>query len=182
MGLRESRILQSVHPWLGVRLRWMGEVARIVGSGQSLISGVRTTQEQRVLYDSQGQRPAAFPGCSQHQYGFAADATWLPITQISSKGRLMLVGNKNTNEFMGSAARHVGLQTVSGDPGHLQVYPGSQFKAWAVSQGFCNPNPPPPVRFVQPRNDLIFRTCGVGADSVRFGLFGAECLFDGNWV
>ncbi len=144
VGLRESRIINSVHPWLGVRLQWLQDVSRIVGGNQLLISGVRTQAEQRTLYDNQTTRPAAYPGCSQHEFGFAADAKWLPITQITSKARLKVFTNAETNTFMGNAARHVGLHLVAGDTGHVQMYPNSEFKSWAVASGFCNPNPPFP--------------------------------------
>lgn len=147
MGLRESRILNSVHPWLATRLRWLGEVAKIIGSGQSLISGNRTLEKQRQLYFDPRTRPAAFPGCSQHNYGFAADAVWLPAAQISSKGRLRVFSSQETFATMESAARSVHLTTVSGDPGHVQMYPGSQFRSWAVGRGLCNPNPPPRTFF-----------------------------------
>jgi len=181
MGLRESRIINSVHPWLGARLTWLGEVATIVGSGQTMISGLRDLEQQRELYEGFGTRPTAFPGCSQHNYGWAADAQYLPITLISSKGRPAMSTGKATTAFFNEAARHVGLSLVAGDDGHYQIYPNSQFKAWAVASGLCNPNPPPrPTRFVQPRTDFVFRTCGEGADSVRFGLFGAECIFRGD--
>ena len=143
MGLRESRIINTVHPWLGDRLRWLGEVAVIVGSVQFLISGNRTLAEQRDLYFGPGSRPVAFPGCSQHQYGFAADATYFPITRVSSKGRPNILPARETTAFFNSAARHVGLTLVAGDDGHYQIYPGIQFREWAVSQGLCNPNPPP---------------------------------------
>jgi len=147
MGLRESRIIREVHPWLGARLQWLQDVAKAVGSIQSLISGNRTTTQQRELYNRQLDRPAAFPGCSQHEYGFAADARWLPITQITTKGRIKTFGPAETDRFMNEAARHVGLHLVARDTGHFQTYPGIEFKNWAVSWGFCNPNPPLPLSF-----------------------------------
>jgi len=148
MGLRESRVINSVHPWLGARLQWLQEVAVIVGSIQLLLSGNRTPEEQLLLYNGSSSRPTAFPGCSQHQYGFAADATYTPISLISSKGRANVLPARETTAFFNSAARHVGLTLVSGDDGHYQIYNGAEFKSWAVSQGLCNPNPPPrPVNF-----------------------------------
>jgi hypothetical protein len=144
MGLRDSRIINSVHPWLGARLTWLAQVATILGSTQSLFSGVRSLDEQQRLYDRQSLRPAAFPGCSQHQYGFAADAGYTPITLISTKGRPSVSTAKETTSFFNSAARHVGLTLVANDDGHYQIYPGIQFREWAVSRGLCNPNPPPP--------------------------------------
>jgi len=144
MGLQASRILNSVHPWLKIRLEWLGEVATIFGSSQTLLSGNRTAVEQLELYNSQTTRPAAFPGCSQHQYGFAADAQWRRATHISSKGRGILLSQNETDRFMASAAHHVNLTTVAQDPGHLQIYPGNQFKNWAVGRGFCPLIPPHP--------------------------------------
>jgi len=139
VSLRSSRILQEVHPWLRVRVEWLSEVARIIGSGQTLISGNRTRQEQQELFGRLGSRPVAAPGCSQHQYGFAVDATYLPSVFVSSKGRPLLSPIEETNRFMENAAHHVSLTTVSNDPGHLQVYPGAQFRVWAIGRGFCNP-------------------------------------------
>lgn len=139
MSLRSSRILQEVHPWLRVRLEWLAEVATIIGSGQTLISGNRTRSEQADLFGRLGSRPVAAPGCSQHQYGFAADATYLPSVFISSKGRPLLSPIAETNLFMKNAAHHVNLTTVENDPGHVQIYPGAQFRNWAESQGFCDP-------------------------------------------
>lgn len=179
MSLKDSRIINSVHPWLGARLQWLQEVAKIVGSTQSLISGNRTLDQQRRLYRFQLRRPAAYPGCSQHNYGFAADAQYLPIVQISSKGRPLALSAADTTKFFNSAARHVGLTLVSGDPGHYQVYNGAQFKAYTVAVGLCNPNPPPrltidPIRqsylnclddaatrssFNTPLRDALVRSC-----------------------
>lgn len=177
MGLRESRIINSVHPWLGVRLQWMQDVAGIVGGRQLLISGVRTEQEQARLYDTQTIRPAAFPGCSQHEFGFAADAVWQPINQITSKGRIKTFTNLETDTFMGNAARHVGLHLVANDTGHVQMYPNSEFKAWAVGRGFCNPNPPPPDRGISfPLiGGTIDQFCGPGFTSLQIRPTGFIC-------
>lgn len=176
MGLRESRIINSVHPWLGVRLQWLQDVAKAVGGGQSLISGIRTREEQLNLYNRQTTRPAAFPGCSQHEFGFAADAVWTPITQVSSKGKPRVFTPQQTNSFMGSAARHVGLTLVANDTGHLQMYNGLQFKAWSVDRGFCDPNPPPPRGREVPRTrGRIDDICGLGFATMRCGLLGCTC-------
>jgi len=146
MALKDSQVINSVHPWLGVRLEWMGQVAAAVGSRQSLFSGFRTLEQQLTLYNQLSPFvPVAYPGCSQHNYGFAADGSWAPIVQITSKGRARVFTNAETISFMNQAALHVGLTLVAGDDGHFQVYPGIQFKAWAVSWGFCDPNPPPPL-------------------------------------
>lgn len=139
MGLRESRIIREVHPWLGVRLQWLQDVAKIFGSNQQLISGNRTKEEQRRLFGRLGSRPVAAPGCSQHQYGFAADAQYSRASHISSKGRGILLSQNETDRFFQSAAHHVSLTTVNNDPGHLQIYPGAEFRSWAERTGRCDP-------------------------------------------
>jgi len=155
----------------------MGEVAALVGSNQNAFSGRRSLAEQRKLYETISTgRPVAYPGCSQHNYGFAVDVSWTPIVQVTHKGRMKVFTPSETLNFMNSAARHVGLTLVAGDDGHFQIYPGIQFKEWAVSFGLCNPNPPLRPRFIRERTDFVFQTCGPGFDSVRFGLFGAECI------
>jgi len=107
-------------------------------------------EEQLHLYDSVSSgRPVAYPGCSQHNYGFAVDGSWDLITQVTAKGRPKIFGPAETIAFMNSAARHAGLHLVANDTGHFQVYPGIQFKEWAVSWGYCNPNPPTPRWILQ---------------------------------
>lgn len=177
MSLRDSRIINSVHPWLGARLQWLGQVAKIVGSTQSLISGNRTREEQLRLYNGSSARPAAFPGCSQHQYGFAADAVYNPIVLISSKGRPAPISPRDTTVFFNSAARHVGLTLVAGDDGHYQVFNGGEFKRAVVSLGVCNPNPPP--RFIGESFPLvggrIDQFCGPGFTSLQIRPTGFIC-------
>jgi len=167
MGLRESRIITSVHPWFGARLKWLAEVARLNGGSQALISGNRTREEQWKLYNFQGTRPAAYPGCSQHQYGFAADAVWTPFATITSKGRGVVYSQQETNRIMNEAAAIASLTTVRGDPGHLQVFNGAQFRAHVVSVGLCPASPPPPlwnIAQVQASNDA-YRDCLMSASS-----------------
>lgn len=180
MGLRESRIINSVHPWLGARLSWLQEVARILGGGQLLISGERSPTKQLELYNSGQSRPVAYPGCSQHQYGFAADASWLPFAVITSKGRgQRLSTSAETFAIMEGHARRAGLQTVRGDPGHLQIFPGAEFRNWAVGSGFCPANPPPP-RF-RPSLSFLVQSpegvCGFGSYCDRNGCFCIDPFF-----
>lgn len=172
MGLRESRILNEVHPWLSVRLRWLGEVSRLLGGRQLLLSGVRSRSEQLKLYNARSRRPVAFPGCSQHQYGFAADVSYLPFAGITSKGRPRVTSEAETLEIMENFARQVNLTLVSGDPGHRQIYPASVFKPWAVRLGLCDPNPPPrPLSRIE-------SLCGLGAVTARVDGFGqVTCEF-----
>lgn len=169
MGLRESRIINQVNPWFGARLRWLGEVAALYGGHQSLLSGNRTRSEQLRLYNDPSIAVVAFPGCSQHQYGFAADAAWSPLVAITSKGRPIFTSPQETARIMNNAARHASLNVVAGDTGHLQVFNGLQFKSWAVSRGFCNPNPPArnfPESFPLV-GGIIDRFCGTGFTSVQ---------------
>jgi len=169
MGLRESRIINEVHPWLGVRLQWMEDVAVLYRTFQVLLSGNRTRAEQLRLYNFQSKRPAAYPGCSQHQYGFAADASWAPMTTVTSKGKLFSYGEEFTIRTMNNAARHVGLHLVAGDTGHFQAYNGGAFRNWAVSTGACPANPPPPqwnFSQVQSSNDA-WRECLLNASRLN---------------
>jgi len=175
MSLQASRILSGLHPWLAARVRWLGEVATLYGSGQTLISGTRTITEQGRLYDFQGNRPAAYPGCSQHQYGFAVDATYLPIVQITSKGKPFIWTPAETTSAMNNAARHVGLTVVANDDGHYQVFPGIQFREYIVAVGLCPQNPPPPlwnIAEVQASNDA-YRDCLLAASRSN-RLLGAD--------
>ncbi len=182
MSLQESRILNSVHPWLKERLVWLGEVARIAGGDQTLISGRRSLERQRQLYDTVVDRPVAFPGCSQHNYGFAADVKWgliiqsntanifgIPVPKMPSSVRVF--SPQETDDFMESAARYVQLQTISGDPGHLQIYPGATFRNWSVGRGLCNPNPPRPLalsRLIQQDLALAARLVSDAEASANF--------------
>jgi len=140
VSLSESRALSNVHPWLAVRIRWMGEVIEIWGGKQIYLSGFRTSEEQQILFDTQTTRPAAAPGCSQHQYGFAVDVSWLPITRITGTDVVDVSLFFKTPEIMMDLGRHIGLTTVQHDSGHFQVFPGPEFKAAAVAAGFCDPN------------------------------------------
>ena len=95
---------------------------------------------------SAGARPVAAPGCSQHQYGFAADATYefvisspgIPFPPKVPRG-VDVTPLSETTKFMNAAARHVGLTVVAGDDGHYQIYNGLAFRNWAMGTGVCNP-------------------------------------------
>lgn len=175
MGLLDSQVLNSLHPWLRVRLEWMAEVALAVGSIQRLFSGFRTLEQQRYLYDTVSTgRPVAFPGCSQHNYGFAADGSWDPILQITHKGRLRSFTIAETISFMNQVARHVNLTLVAGDNGHFQIYPGLQFKQWAVSMGFCDPHPPLPA-WKTPVQSFLELNCPPGTGGAVCSNLGCFC-------
>ena len=46
---------------------------------------------------------------------------------------------RNWDDFVKRLGNYVGLVTVEGDPGHFQMYPGSEFGPWAVQSGYCQP-------------------------------------------
>lgn len=171
MGLRESRIKGEVHPWFGARLQWMEDVAKLYGGRQLLISGNRTEGEQRHLYNQSRSRPAAYPGCSQHQYGLAADAVWQPFQGITSKGKGFTYTQEETDRIMNSAARYASLHLVTNDTGHMQVFNGLQFKEAVVSLGLCNPNPPDPDWFPKTREDH----CNFAGGAWSCGKSGCQC-------
>lgn len=153
MSLKDSQALQSVDPWLKVRLEWIKEVYSIVGGEATIISGRRSLANQLNLYNSISSRPVAFPGCSQHNYGFAADISFGIIILKNSRGfipkipsSVRILSEKESVAFGSSLARHVGLTLVAGDDGHVQMYHGSTFRTWAVDRGLCPSNPPPSAR------------------------------------
>lgn len=138
VGLKESRVLAGVHPWLAERVRFLGDIIEHFRGVQIYLSGFRTEQEQERLFRRSGRRPVAAPGCSQHQYGYAVDVAWGAIFEESALGDL---NTAELAEQMSAWGRQLGLITVRGDPGHFQVFPGSEFRTWAVASEFCDPNP-----------------------------------------
>lgn len=179
MSLSESRALTNVHPALAERIRYMGAVLDFWGGKQLYLSGFRTSEEQQILFDRRGRRPVARPGCSQHQYGFAVDVSWLPVMNFAENIQL---SPKQTDDLMEQLGRQLGLTVVAGDTGHFQIFDGAFFKNWAVRSGFCDPTPVPPIAtFSPPRTDFVFRTCGPGANSVMLHpLRGLVCIFPGD--
>lgn len=140
MGLRESSVLSGLHPWLAIRVRWLGEVIEAWGGVQIYLSGLRTEAEQIRLMRSLAQkfssRPVAGPGCSQHQYGYAVDVAWGLLREQSALGHF---NPKEINDLMSDLGRSIGLVTVAQDSGHFQIFPGSEFRSWSVASGFCDP-------------------------------------------
>lgn len=164
MSLSESRALTGVHPWLAVRMRWLARVIDFYGGKQIYISGNRTSEEQEGLFRRDSRRPVAVPGCSQHEYGFAVDVSWLPITRVSSAGEMDLSLAFQTPEIMSDFGRLAGLITVSNDLGHFQVFPGSEFREWAVASGLCDPTRTRPgslpVSFTHPDGAVVVNPDG----------------------
>jgi len=119
MGLGK---LGSLHPYVRDRLGYILAVADWYGGNYEVTSGFRTEAEQRDLI-RQGKTTTA-PGCSQHQYGLAADVKF---------------ANDIWQEWYLAAARQLGLVTVSNDPVHIQTFPGADFREWAVGRRFCIP-------------------------------------------
>jgi len=80
---------------------------------------------QAVLF-AQG-KTQTYPGCSQHQYGMAVDVQF---------------SDNLWQEWYLSAARWLGLVTVSGDPVHVQTFPGKNFREVTEAMGLCSiPDP-----------------------------------------
>lgn len=140
MGLLKSRVLGGLDPWLRVRIDWMGQVIDAWGGVQIYLSGFRTKAEQERLMRSLAQifsqRPVAGPGCSQHQYGYAVDVAWGLLREESALGHF---NPKEINDLMSNLGNSIGLVTVARDSGHFQIFPGSEFKPWAIAAGFCDP-------------------------------------------
>jgi len=135
VGLEASRVRNSVHPWLAERLLFLEQIADFYGGRVGYSSGFRTVDRQAALFRQlRGIRPVARPGCSQHQYGFAADLFYIPPVEFGAEFM------RNFTNLMEDFARQLGLRTVAGDPGHLQVFPGSEFREWAQSWDIC-PDP-----------------------------------------
>jgi len=153
--------------------------------GQAVyLSGFRTRREQVDLWNagtglSGSRRPVAKPGCSQHEYGMAVDVTFVPgFKSIGIPPGLPL--SNVYPEFAESIASLVGLQTVSGDRGHFQVFPGTQFGSWAIASGFCDPNPR--SRGV----GFLRRSCSPqdrpSPNDLFFALHGTHCLNPGQGI
>ncbi len=118
----------------------MGDYIALLGGVQIYLSGFRSRSQQEDLFVTVRNRPVARPGCSQHQYGFAVDVAWGLLREESPIGQF---SPREINSFMSEVGRILGLTAVERDPGHFQIFPGAQFKAWAVASGFCDPTPVP---------------------------------------
>ena len=172
MSISSSRVLNGLHPWLAERVKFLGDVIEFYGGVQIYLSGTRTRSEQQRLYDTVLGRPVAAPGCSQHQYGYAADVAWGALLEQSALGGF---SPRELAEAMTNLGRQVGLVVVRGDPGHFQIFPGSEFRTWAVASGFCNPNPPPSANQLRLARE---RLQDLQDDE---GLFGPIAVFGENF-
>lgn len=153
-------IKDELHPWLRIRIQFLEDLVTFYGGVFIYFSGFRTFDEQRALLDEKGifGRPVADPGCSQHNHFSNGEALAVdvgitgPITD-----ELMAFGD--FNNAIDEIARAIGLVTVAKDPGHFQVFPGSEFRSWATQSGFCVPPLPGwDLALVKASNDQ-YREC-----------------------
>jgi len=115
----------GVHPWVQERVRAILDIADRYGGRYTVTSGVRTKAAQQTLYfDRKTNTP---PGCSQHEYGLAMDVQFQAPLQAAWQ------------DYYQQGARYLGLTTVPGDDVHVQAFPGSFFRNWAVDARVCNP-------------------------------------------
>ncbi len=115
----------GVHPYVKDRVRAILRVADRYGGQYTVTSGVRSRDKQSQLY-MEGKTDTP-PGCSQHQWGLAADVQFTgPYAQW-------------WQDYYQRNARNLGLITVQNDPVHVQAIPGSTFRSLAVQAGVCHP-------------------------------------------
>lgn len=153
MSLATSRVLNSVHPYVADRVRYILRYASQWNPKFTVTSGYRSAAEQWALVTDRNVT-AARVGCSQHQYGLAVDVKF---------------ERDDWQRWYLDSARRLGLSTVSGDPVHVQAYPGTSFRNYVEGQGWC-PDPSYPAQSepwpVRPRGN-IDRYCGVGTFATR---------------
>jgi len=124
MSLSTRSRLSGMHPYMAWAIGFILDHASNRGAKFSITSVNRTASQQWDLYRD-FNRVAAKPGCSQHQYGLAAD---------------VLFERSDWQNWYLASVRNFGLVTVSGDPVHVQGYPGDRFREGAGSLGLC-PDP-----------------------------------------
>ncbi len=115
----------GIHPYVAERVRYLLSLADRHGGRYTVLSGGRSLAKQWELYQAQTTIPAAFPGCSQHQYGLAMDVKFT---------------DPEWQEWYLASARKIGLQTVSFDPNHIQAISRGSFYPFVNQAGLC-PNP-----------------------------------------
>jgi len=174
-----SLSLRGVDPYIKDAMTWIQQVVGSWGGSSVIISGRRSFEEQKELFDDCFRRrsrptkfpippcpyPVATPGCSQHEYGFAVDAGFFgPPT-----------GFGEISDWTGYAQvlarEYWGMSTVPGDPFHFAMYPTSDFLPWARSTGQC----PDPVRLSLQRDPwpIGSQTRDICGDSPD--LIGSSC-------
>jgi len=158
MSLSLRSQLRTANPYFAWAVEYILDVADHYGGRYSLTSVWRTAAEQQALRELPNST-AAQVGCSQHQYGLAADVVF---------------SNTAWQDWYLASARNLGLTTVRGDSVHVQMVPGAQFREWAESRGRC---PDPAYRTHSQRYDICMgnardlidrRSCW--QDFIAFGL------------
>lgn len=154
MSLSLRNQLAGLHPYVSWSLEYILTYAQQAGAQFSILSTNRTPSEQHALFQRNPSR-AARAGCSQHQYGLAADVQF---------------ARSDWQDWYLASVRNFGLTTVEGDRPHVQAIPGAVFREWAQSQGLC-PDPRFPHGHIEAR-------CGVGTGATSVScnhLYGCTC-------
>lgn len=160
MSISTRHLLNTIHPWIGERVRYILDYADQWAPTYSVTSGFRTLQEQWELAQSPNYRAAA-PGCSQHNWGLAVDVKF---------------ERDDWQQWYLASARNFGLTSVSGDPVHLQAVPGAEFRRWAQSQRLC-PHPSFDPRTYDLSTSLFGQFCTTWTRTK----FGVVCLDAEPW-
>lgn len=150
----------GVHPYVADRVRFLLRIADRYGGQYQVLSGQRTLDKQWELLNTVKDRPVAFPGCSQHNYGLAMDVRFR---------------DPRWQRFFQEAARAIGLVTVAGDPNHVQAIPGNVFRRETELRNLC-----PSPGYVNRRNDLTIQRCGWDAVGMRLDSRGRTTCFYGD--
>lgn len=122
MGLSK---LAGVHPYVADRVRYILQVADHYGASYTITSAWRTQAAQANLWVKQNRLPAAFPGCSSHEYGLAVDVVFR---------------DPRWQQLYQQVAPLMGLHTVPGDNVHVQALAPSVMKSILQQRGLC-PSP-----------------------------------------
>ena len=115
----------GVHPYVTDRVRYLLRIADRYGSRYRVISGKRNARQQWGLWNAKSRFPAAFPGCSQHEYGLAMDVQF---------------DSGEWQRWYQASAKNIGLTTIRNDPHHVQAVPASVIRPILEREGLC-PNP-----------------------------------------
>lgn len=112
----------GVHPYVTARVRYILGVADRHGARYTVTSGRRTQAAQANLWVKQTRLPAAFPGCSSHEYGLAMDVKFR---------------DPRWQNLFQQVARAIGLSTVPSDEVHVQGLPSSVVVPILKNRGLC---------------------------------------------
>lgn len=161
MSLSLRNKLSGTHPLFAWAIEYILDYATQAGGKFTVTSVNRTAQKQWELFAAPNSK-ATWVGCSQHQYGLAADVVF---------------EGKGWQEWYLASARNFGLSTVSGDPVHVQLIPGARFGEWSRAQGLC-PDPRYPKVTPLPQGTQTASVCGPRAiGSSCNHLTGCQCFY-----